>query len=231
MRLQNLVEQGYQIFCLNKMTKKYKIQELPNTLPIFPLPGAVLLPQGTLPLNIFEPRYVAMVEKVLGGDRFIGMIQPISSKVKEKDSLYPVGCAGKIMSFTETNDYRYLIELEGVIRFKIKKECNEVNGYRNIIPEWESYANDLEGINDALDISKLLVELKVYFQKTNINVDYDELSKISSQHIIASVPQICSFKENEKQAVLEANTYVDRIKVLISLLKMYSTSNESESIN
>ena len=213
------------------MTKKYKIEELPNILPIFPLPGAVLLPQGTLPLNIFEPRYLSMIEKVLGGDRFIGMIQPLCSKNKKSDNLYPVGCAGKIMSFTETNDYRFLIELEGVIRFKIKKESKEVNGYRNIIPEWEPYANDLKGINETLDISNLLEELKVYFKKTNINVDYEELSKISSQHIVASVPQICSFKENEKQAVLEANTYVDRIKVLISLLKMYSTSNESQSIN
>ena len=214
MRLQIVVGLSYQIYCLNRMTKKYKIEELPNILPIFPLPGAVLLPQGTLPLNIFEPRYVSMIEKVLGGDRFIGMIQP----------LY-------IMSFTETNDYRFLIELEGVIRFKIKKESNEVNGYRNIIPEWEPYANDLKGINETLDISTLLEELKIYFKKTNINVDYEELSKISSQHIVASVPQICSFKENEKQAVLEANTYVDRVKVLISLLKMYSTSNESQSIN
>ena len=213
------------------MIKKYYINELPNILPIFPLPGAVLLPQGTLPLNIFEPRYVSMVEKVLGADRFIGMIQPISSKIKEKGNLYPVGCAGKIMSFTETNDNRFLIELEGVIRFKIKKECEEVDGYRNIIPEWKTYANDLEISNQELDISPLLTELKLYFKKTNINVDYEELSKVSSQHIIASVPQICSFKENEKQAVLEANTYYDRMKVLISLLKMYSTSNESESIN
>ena len=213
------------------MTKKYHINELPNILPIFPLPGAVLLPQGTLPLNIFEPRYVSMVEKVLGGDRFIGMIQPFSGKIKEKDKLYPVGCAGKIMSFTETNDNRFLIELEGVIRFKIKTECEEVDGYRNIVPEWKTYANDLEVSKEELDISALLAELKLYFKKTNINVDYEELSKVSSQHIIASVPQICSFKENEKQAVLEANTYYDRMKVLISLLKMYSTSNESESIN
>ncbi len=213
------------------MTKKYYINELPNILPIFPLPGAVLLPQGTLPLNIFEPRYVSMVEKVLGGDRFIGMIQPFSGNLKEKDKLYPVGCAGKIMSFTETNDNRFLIELEGVIRFKIKTECEEVDGYRNIVPEWKTYANDLEVSKEELDISALLAELKLYFKKTNINVDYEELSKVSSQHIIASVPQICSFKENEKQAVLEANTYYDRMKVLISLLKMYSTSNESESIN
>ncbi len=213
------------------MAKTFKIQELPKILPIFPLPGAVLLPQGTLPLNIFEPRYVSMIERVLGGDRFIGMIQPLNKKNKEKDTLYPVGCAGKIMSFTETNDNRYLIELEGIIRFKIKKECEKIEGYRNIIPEWETYSKDLETINENLDISKLLEELKVYFKKTNINVDYEELSKISSHHIIASVPQICSFKENEKQAVLEAKTHKDRIEVLTSLLKMYSTSNETESIN
>ena len=213
------------------MKKKYTINELPNIIPIFPLPGAVLLPQGNLPLNIFEPRYVAMVEKALGNNRLIGMIQPTSGKVKEKYNLYPVGCAGKIVSFTETTDNRYLIELEGLIRFKIKKEYEKINGYRNIIPDWKTYAKDLEEPKVNIDISKLLDELKVYFKKTNVNVDYEELSKIASHHIIASVPQICSFKENEKQAVLEASTQDERIEVLISLLKMYSTSNESESIN
>ena len=119
------------------MIKKIDYKELPETLPIFPLPGVIILPQGSLPLNIFEPRYISMVEDVLGNNRIIGMIQPNPGSNKNK-GLYPIGCASKIVSFSETSDNRYLIELKGVIRFKVLKEINTIKGYRNIIPKWKT---------------------------------------------------------------------------------------------
>ena len=216
------------------MIKNIKISELPSVIPIFPLPGAIVMPNGTLPLNIFEPRYVAMIEAVLGTHRIIGMIQPKYKSEHNLKSLYPVGCAGKIISFSETSDKRYLIELKGVIRFKVEKEVELINGYRNIIPNWSFYKNDLSNKVEDIEINPLLKELQIYFNKNNINVDFSEISKIPYEQVIASVPQICSFKTSEKQAILEAKSLKDRVKVLISLLKMYSTlsnDQENETIN
>ncbi len=213
------------------MTKKIKYNNLPKTLPIFPLPGAILLPHGNLPLNIFEPRYISMVEAALGKDRIIGMIQPILDAKKAVSDLYPVGCAGRITSFSETSDNRFLIELEGVIRFKVKKEIDQINGFRNIIPDWEPFIRDLDTFSKNLDLTALLNELRLYFEKNNVNVDFNELSKVSTEHIIAAIPQICSFNTNEKQAIVEAKSASDRVKVIISLLKMYSTNDTNQSIN
>ena len=124
------------------MTKKIIYKELPDMLPIFPLPGVIVLPNGNLPLNIFEPRYISMVEDALGKNRMIGMIQPNPGSEKD-NGLYPIGCASKIVSFSETSDNRYLIELKGIIRFKIFKEVSIIKGYRNIIPKWIDYKDDL----------------------------------------------------------------------------------------
>lgn len=211
------------------MTKKSNIEWLPKALPIFPLPGAIILPKGTLPLNIFEPRYIAMVENVLGTHRMIGMIQPLKSQ-NDKKKIYPIGCAAKIVAFSETSDNRFLIELKGVIRFKVIKELKSTNGFRNIEPNWKIYKDDLELNFDNIDIEDLLNQLKKYFINNNINVDLNELAKISKEQIVSSIPQICSFKTNEKQAILEAKTEKDRVEVLISLLKM-NLSEETEKDN
>ena len=227
-------EQNCLIHCLNNMIKNFQKLDLPNQLPIFPLPGAIVLPFGTLPLNIFEPRYIAMVESVLSKHRMIGMIQPFSGKNNSTTDIYPVGCAGKIMSFTETADGRFLIELAGVLRFRVKQELKLINGYRNIIPDWDPYLEDLQEKKSNIDISELLKYLRIYFEKNNINVDFSEISKISSEQILASIPQICSFKPNEKQAILEAVSGQSRFDILISLLKMYASNKndiENESIN
>ena len=216
------------------MKKSFSKSDLPNNLPIFPLPGAVIFPFGTLPLNIFEPRYIAMIESVLGSHRMIGMIQPVPDKNNSSKKLYPIGCAGKIISFTETSDNRFLIELSGVLRFKLNKELTLLKGYRRIEPDWSPYLSDLKNDYHLLSLNKLLIELKKYFDRNNINVDLNEISKISNEQILSSIPQICSFKVVEKQALLEANTLQDRLDVLISLLKMYTlegNDNENETIN
>ncbi len=210
------------------MSKKINYKELPKVLPIFPLPGVIVLPHGNLPLNVFEPRYISMVEDVLGNHRMIGMIQPNSSS-QTNNGLYPIGCASKIISFSETSDNRYLIELKGIIRFKVLKEANTIKGYRNIIPKWSDFKNDLSINLKNINIDDLLVQLKKYFYNNNINVDSDELHKMPAEQIISAIPQICSFQNNEKQAILEAMTDKERIEVIISLLRM-NLSDENENI-
>ena len=210
------------------MSKKINYKELPKVLPIFPLPGVIVLPHGNLPLNIFEPRYISMVEDVLGNHRMIGMIQPNSGS-KKNNGLYPIGCASKIISFSETSDNRYLIELKGIIRFKVLKEANTIKGYRNIIPKWTDFKNDLSINLKNINIDDLLVQLKKYFYNNNINVDSAELHKIPAEQIISAIPQICSFQNNEKQAILEAMTDKERIEVIISLLRM-NLLDENENI-
>ena len=216
------------------MIKSFSKSDLPINIPIFPLPGAVVFPFGTLPLNIFEPRYIAMIESVLGTHRMIGMIQPVPNQSKGAKKLYPVGCAGKIISFTETSDSRFLIELAGTLRFKLKKELGLLKGYRRIEPDWTPFLGDLKNDYHLLNLNELLIELKKYFDKNNINVDLNEISKISNEQILASIPQICSFKVVEKQAILEANSLKDRVDILISLLRMYTlegNDNDNETIN
>ena len=215
------------------MTKKINFKDLPEVLPIFPLPGVIILPHGNLPLNIFEPRYIAMIESVLGTHRMIGMIQPNQTSSKT-NGLYPIGCASKIISFSETSDNRYLIELKGIIRFKFFKELETINGYRNIIPVWQDFKEDLNMNLQNINIDNLLEQLRKYFSTNNINVDSDELQKIPNDQIVSAIPQICSFQNNEKQAILEAKTDKERIEVIISLLKMNlldENENNTDTIN
>ena len=215
------------------MTKKIIYKELPDILPIFPLPGEIVLPNGNLPLNIFEPRYISMVEDALGNNRMIGMIQPNPGSKKD-NGLYPIGCASKIISFSETSDNRYLIELKGIIRFRILKEIDAIRGYRNIIPRWEDFKDDLSINSENFNIDNLLELLKKYFNNNNINVDSDELHKVPASQIISAIPQICSFQNREKQAILEAKTDKERVEVIMSLLKMNlldDSENTTDTIN
>ena len=215
------------------MTKKIIYKELPDILPIFPLPGVIILPNGNLPLNIFEPRYISMVEDALGKNRMIGMIQPNPGSHKD-NGLYPIGCASKIVSFSETSDNRYLIELKGIIRFKIFKELDTIKGYRNIMPVWDNFKHDLSINSESLNIDGLIELLKKYFNNNNISVDSDELHKVPANQIISAIPQVCSFQNNEKQAILEARTDKERAELIISLLKMElldENENTTDTIN
>ena len=212
------------------MTKKIIYKQLPDVLPIFPLPGVIVLPNGNLPLNIFEPRYISMVEDALGKNRMIGMIQPNPGSNKD-NGLYPIGCASKIVSFSETSDNRYLIELKGIIRFKIFKELDTIRGYRNIIPVWDNFKHDLSINSESLNIDGLIELLKKYFNNNNISVDSNELHKVPANQIISAIPQICSFQNNEKQA---AKTDKERAEVIMSLLKMNlldESENTTDTIN
>jgi Lon protease-like protein len=194
---------------------------LPETLPVFPLSGAVLLPHARLPLNIFEPRYLAMIEDALGKGRLIGMIQPSAGEDNANPPLYSVGCAGRITSFNETDDGRLMIVLTGVCRFRIVVELPNTGLYRSVHPDWKNYLADL-GDPDAIDIDreKLIDLLRLYFKKNNIQVDWNVVQNAPNDVLLPTIIMICPLAPNEKQALLEAETFADRARMLVMLLEM-----------
>ncbi len=211
------------------------IDELPDTLAVFPLPGVLLLPQGRLPLNIFEPRYLAMTNDALGAERLIGMIQPADpADASENPPLYGVGCAGRITSFSETEDNRFLITLTGVCRFGVGEELALVDGYRRVRPDWSSHAGDLR-VPDAAAVprERLLPPLKAYFTAHDIEVDWQAIEKASSDQLVTSLAMACPFSPGEKQALLEAPRLADRAELMISLLAMSALDggDASDSVN
>jgi Lon protease-like protein len=197
-------------------------EHLPPVLPIFPLTGVLLLPRGRLPLNIFEPRYLAMVEDALGAGRMIGMIQPTDPAGRSQaPALYATGCAGRITGFAETEDGRFLITLSGLCRFDVRQELEGARGYRRVEPDWSRYADDLrEAKETPLDRPKLLAGLRAYLKATGISVDWDAIGSTPDERLITSLAMICPFGPGEKQALLEAPDLDRRAKLLIGLIEM-----------
>ena len=211
------------------------MEKLPQNIPLFPLPGALLLPHSRLPLNIFEPRYINMVEDTLATKhRLIGMIQPVninSSKSPNGSNKYQkVGCAGRIISFNETDDGRYLITLEGVSRFKFRKEIKDQKPYILSAIDWDFYKNDLvpfEGIN-SFDRKSFLDILKKYLDSAQIASDWEVLKKAREEVLVNSLSMLCPFEPEEKQVLLEAETIVKRLDVLVTLMRL-SSENDLEN--
>ena len=211
------------------------MEKLPENIPLFPLPGALLLPNSRLPLNIFEPRYIRMVEDTLATKhRLIGMIQPIKldkrNKLTGTNKFQKVGCAGRIVAFTETEDGRYLITLEGVSRFNFRKEMEDQKPYILSEIDWDFYSNDLvpfEGIN-SFDRNGFLEILKKYLDSAQIASDWDVLKKAREEVLVNSLSMLCPFEPEEKQVLLEAETIVKRLDVLVTLMKL-SSENDLES--
>ncbi len=195
---------------------------LPPALPIFPLAGALLLPRGRLPLHVFEPRYVAMVEDALLGDRLIGMIQPFDPACRDDTPVvYPIGCAGRIISFRDTEDGRYLITLGGICRFRVGKEIEEKRGYRRVEPVWQSFLDDLrDGPEPPFDRTRLFGALPGYLEEHEIVADWDSLKGAPDERLVTSLAMVCPFQPNEKQALLEAPTLGQRAELLTSLVEM-----------
>lgn len=195
---------------------------LPRELPVFPLSGVLLLPRGRLPLNIFEPRYRAMVEDAMAGDRVIGMVQPADPACRSKaPALYPIGCAGRITRFEETGDGRYLITLTGVSRFTIRRELDEVRGYRRVEADWQRFATDPQPPSPAdLDRGRLLEGLKGFFTLHGMSASWESLACAPDDLLISSLAMICPFEPCEKQALLEAPDLAERGKLLITLIEM-----------
>ena len=199
-------------------------EDLPATLPVFPLAGVLLLPGGKLPLNIFEKRYLAMTRDAMAGGRMIGMIQPTGLGQSEAGpTLFPIGCVGRIVSFAETDDGPYLINLHGVIRFRIKQELNLVGGYRRVLPDYESFRADLtDAVTTMDDIgrARIMKALQRYFQANNINAKWDAIKKMDDVMLVNAISMSCPLAPTDKQALLESEGLVARGQMLAALLEM-----------
>ncbi|MBX7201149.1 MAG: LON peptidase substrate-binding domain-containing protein [Rhodospirillaceae bacterium] len=202
-----------------------RYEDLPQELPIFPLSGALLLPWGRLPLNIFEPRYLNMTLDALKAGRVFGMIQPdydkASKDTKDEPAVYGVGCVGRISSFEETEDGRLLIVLKGLLRFRVREELEGRAGYRRTRVSYDDFKSDLDP-QAAFDFDrkKFLECLGPYLEAHAMPVGIDVLKGLSDSTLVTSVAMICPFDPREKQALLEAPTLGDRAAMLQALLQM-----------
>ena len=203
---------------------------LPAILPIFPLTGVLLLPRGRLPLNIFEPRYLAMTRDALAGERMIGMVQPSNPAGSGSNPpVYPTGCAGRITSFAETEDGRFLIILTGTSRFRIREELPLLEGYRRVVPEWREFARDLENEDEAgFDRDRLLRGLRAYFRQHQISADWDAITAVPGERLVTSIAMICPFEPSEKQALLEAPDLDERARLLTAIVEMAVLNRPSD---
>ncbi len=195
--------------------------QLPAEIPVFPLSRVILLPRVTLPLNIFEPRYLAMTDAAMAAGRLIGMIQPRPAQDCPQ-GLAPVGCAGRITAFTETEDGRYLVTLKGVCRFRVAgEEPLQPGGYRKIRADWSAYLEDLVAAPDGDVCRKTVVQtLRGYLDKMNMFCDqWEKMQDISCESLISTLSVVCPFSPEEKQALLEAPGLADRARLLQAFLE------------
>ncbi len=196
------------------------IDHLPEVLPVFPLNGVLLLPRGRLPLNIFEPRYLAMFDDALGGARLIGMIQPSNPAAAEPPPLFSVGCAGRITAFSETGDGRYLVTLDGIARFRVRDELPLQRGYRRVVPDWRAFAGDLAEEEGGVDRSRLIDLLQAYFRQQGLSASWDAIGQTPDERLVTSLAMICPFQPSEKQALLEADCLSARGRLMMALLEI-----------
>ena len=200
----------------------HSYSDLPKSLPLFPLTGAVLLPRGALPLNIFEPRYLEMVDYAMTGDRLIGMIQPTEHEdTTLKPKLSQVGCAGKITSFRETEDNRYLITLSGICRFRLTGEMDTATPWRAGFCDFAPFADDLAQASDEdFPRDRLLSALKTYLSSRDMKADWKSVMTAPGEALVNALAMMCPFDPAEKQALLEAQSFQDRASTLMALLEM-----------
>ncbi|HYD05509.1 MAG TPA: LON peptidase substrate-binding domain-containing protein [Reyranella sp.] len=216
-------------------------EQLPETLPIFPLSGVLLLPGGKLPLNVFEPRYLAMIFDSLAGHRMIGMVQPMQPGGFAGDGMpvedgrpkvHRVGCAGRITSFSETEDGRLLLALSGVCRFEIGRELDLAQGgYRRVSSIFAPYRADLDttDLPVELDRERLMAALAAFFRGRNLSTDWEAVKQAADQNLVTSLSMVLPFGPAEKQALLEAADTTARAKLLVGLLEMGAFGQPPES--
>jgi Lon protease-like protein len=207
--------------------------ELPTEFAVFPLPGALLLPRGRLPLNIFEPRYLAMVEDSLAHGRMFGMIAPNEHAPRAENgaSLYRIGCLGRLSHFSETEDGRFLITLTGISRFVVKRELPMQRGYRRVQADYAPFGHDLRTAPDVAPDTRaeILDALKIYFDMKGIDANWDAVHGMPDDLLIVTLAMLCPFDTAEKQALLEAPTEHDRAGDLLALLRMAAHEADSSA--
>lgn len=206
--------------------------DLPDLIPVFPLPGALMLPRARLPLHIFEPRYLAMIEDCLKTKhRLIGMIQPRATPGGEP-RLQAIGCAGRVTGFSETEDGRYMITLSGASRFRVKEEVQGFPPYRRCLVDWAPFARDLGPTEDdpAFRRGEFMALLGRYFVKMKLSTDWDSLKEAEPELLINSLSMLCPFSPEDKQALLEAPTLDTRRETLVTLIEFALRGGADEEI-
>tara|TARA_B100001564_G_scaffold358115_1_gene375948 strand:- start:662 stop:1306 length:645 start_codon:yes stop_codon:yes gene_type:complete len=206
-----------------------KKEELPKIIPVFPLSNFIIFPKTTVPLNIFEPRYIDMINDSMKSDKLIGMIQPKNLNNNENvPELHEVGCLGKITSFRETDDGRFLIELKGLIRFHNIKEINTENKYRMLDVEFNKFYKDLDNQKEELkfsDLELIFKDLKSLFEKRGFIINWKALEKQSLDETINALAMASPFSLEEKQVLLEAENLDIRKNKISQILKTYTFDN------
>jgi len=197
-----------------------KKNKFPNKIAIFPLSNAIFFPRTILPLNIFEDRYIQLINDCMKEDRMFGMVQP-KNKTGVLPDVYNIGCLGKIISFNETDDKRFIISLSGVIRFRIINELKKEKLYRNFEVDYSEFLTDLKEKKDQIlndDKKNLLNKVRIYFQKINYPIDYNELIKLNLDQLISTTSMISPFTIEEKQKLIETVNINDKIKILDEII-------------
>ncbi|WP_153771424.1 LON peptidase substrate-binding domain-containing protein [Labrenzia sp. CE80] len=201
------------------------IADLPPVLPVFPLSGALLLPRTQLPLNIFEPRYIDMIDAALGGNRLIGMVQPEPALRQQEDDvpvLARIGCVGRLTSFQESGDGRYLVTLQGVMRFAVGRELDAITAFRQVEADFAPFAQDLQsGVGEEeVDRNSLLKALRDYLDANNMEADWESVSEAETEVLVNALCMMCPYGPQEKQALLEARDLKMRAETLIAITEM-----------
>jgi Lon protease-like protein len=207
--------------------------DLPETIPVFPLPGALLLPRGQMPLNIFEPRYLAMVDDSLrDGHRLIGMIQPDTAHPgsEQKPNLYRVGCVGRITQLAETGDGRYLLQLTGVARFRIEEELSVATAYRQCRVTYVPFMDDFVARRgeEAVDRKTLLEALQAFLKANNLKADWQGIESAPNEALVNALAMMSSYGSAEKQAMLEAPDLKTRAEILIAVTEIELAKGKNE---
>jgi Lon protease-like protein len=209
---------------MSRDTRIPSFEELPRTLPIFPLPGALLLPSAPLPLNIFEPRYLAMTRDALGSHRLIGMVQPTDPAADMRHpEVYRIGCAGKIVRFEETSDNRFLIMLLGIARFEVVEELDVTTPYRQVVASYAPFRNDLAGEDltaDKIDRAMFIAAFRSYSDRIGLKANWDEVEKAPVAPLVNALAVACPFEPSEKQALLEARDVSARAEAMLAMMRM-----------
>lgn len=210
-----------------------KFGDLPGVLPIFPLPGALLLPRSRLPLHIFEPRYIAMFDDALKTpDRLIAMVQPNPGRHGDENGLHSIGCAGRMTQFSETEDGRYMLTLTGISRFRILNELEGFTPYRRCEVSWDGFEQDLASSDHdpSFDREPFLNLLSKYFSARDLNADWEALKDADDELLINSLSMLLEFDAEDKQALLEAPSLSTRRETLVTLIEFFLRRGDAEEM-